>query len=146
MRITTFRAAAIAVAGFVFTQLHFVGVASTEEVTPSPPHVSPEPDKPSTHWPQRGYAELRPTLDEDDEIAVLEAIRVALTEVGDGSTYVWHRRHGRLSGMVQPTSSYKDRTGRVCRHIRLIMNAGTHTGRVEGVACRLNNGRWQLDG
>jgi surface antigen len=85
-------------------------------------------------------------LDENDEIAALEAIRVALTEVGDGATYVWHRRHGRLSGMVQPTGSFKDRAGRVCRHIRLFMAAGTHSGRVEGVACRLPDGRWQLDG
>ena len=66
----------------------------------------------------------RPThglLDENDEIAALEAIRVALTEVGDGGTYVWHREHGRLSGIVQPTASFKDPAGRVCRHIVLIM-------------------------
>ena len=29
---------------------------------------------------------------------------VALTEVGDGGTYVWYRQHGRLSGVVQQTS------------------------------------------
>src|SRR4029077_9318161 len=39
-----------------------------------------------------GNGEAR--LDEDDEIAALEAIRVALTEVGDGASYVWHRRYG----------------------------------------------------
>ena len=48
-------------------------------------------------------------LDEYDEIAALEAIRVALTEVGDGTTYVWHRQHGRLSGIVQPTSPSRTR-------------------------------------
>ncbi len=68
-------------------------------------------------------------LDENDEIAALEAIRVALTEVGDGGTYVWHRQHGRLSGIVQPTASFKDPAGRVCRHIVLIMTIGTATGK-----------------
>ena len=67
-------------------------------------------------------------LDESDEIAALEAIRVALTEVGDGGTYVWRRNHGRLSGIVQPTASFKDPGGRVCRHIVLTMTVGTATG------------------
>jgi surface antigen len=92
------------------------------------------------------FADATAGLDENDEIAALEAIRVALTEVGDGSTYVWHRTHGRLSGIVQPTVSFKDPAGRVCRHILLIMTVGTATGRAEGIACRLANGRWQLDG
>ena len=85
-------------------------------------------------------------LDEDDEIAALEAIRIALTEVGDGGSYVWRRTHGRLSGIVQPTASFKDPGGRVCRHIVLTMTVGTATGRAEGIACRLADGRWQLDG
>lgn len=85
-------------------------------------------------------------LDENDEIATLEAIRVALTEVADGNSYVWYRRHGRLSGIVQPTVSFKDPAGRVCRHILLILTVGAAIGRAEGNACRLGDGRWQLDG
>lgn len=85
-------------------------------------------------------------LDEDDEIAALEAIRVALTEVGDGSSYVWHRRSGQLSGLVQPTQSFKDPAGRVCRHLIVILSAGQRSGRFEGTACRLASGRWQLEG
>jgi len=92
------------------------------------------------------FAETEAHLDENDEIAALEAIRVALTEVGDGNSYVWYRRHGRLSGIVQPTVSFKDPAGRVCRHILLIMSVGAATGRAEGIACRLGDGRWQLDG
>jgi surface antigen len=85
-------------------------------------------------------------LDADDEIAALEAIRVALTEVGDGSSYVWHRRTGQLSGLVQPTQSFKDAAGRVCRQLIVILSAGQRSGRFEGTACRLTSGRWQLEG
>lgn len=85
-------------------------------------------------------------LDEADEIATLEAIRFALSEVADGSSYVWYREHGRLNGLVNPTSSFKDGKGRVCRHMVLIMSAGAQSRRIEGVACRDTNGRWLLEG
>ena len=107
---------------------------------------SPNPSKPPGVSAKPKFAETNAHLDENDEIAALEAIRVALTEVGDGGTYVWYRQHGRLSGIVQPTSSFKDPAGRVCRHILLIMTVGTAKGRAEGIACRLGDGRWQLDG
>jgi len=83
--------------------------------------------------------------DDSDEIAALEAVRIALTEVGDGGAYVWRRRHGRLSGVVMPTASFKD-GGRVCRHLRLLLTRGDRVGTAEGVACRLGDGRWQLGG
>jgi hypothetical protein len=85
-------------------------------------------------------------LNEEDEIAALEAIRVALSEVGDGASYVWHRRYGQLGGLVQPTHSFIDAHGRVCRRIIVILSAGTRSGRIEGTACRLAGGRWQLEG
>lgn len=120
-----------------------------------PPHLAsageanPANNAPSAHSVPREAPALRrgaPPLDESDEIAVLEAIRVALSEVSDGSTYVWHRWHGRLSGLVQPTASFKDVTGRVCRHIVLILSSAARTGKIEGIACRMDDGRWQLDG
>jgi len=87
-----------------------------------------------------------PSLGEEDEIAALEAIRVALTEVGDGTSYVWRRRYGRFGGLVQPTKSFKDGGGRVCRHIIVILTAPRRSARMEGTACRLASGRWQLGG
>ena len=87
-----------------------------------------------------------PKLDEKDEIAALERIQYALSEVGDGKTYVWRRWHGRLSGIVQPTASFKDGGGKVCRHLIVLMTSGTNTKKQEGIACRLPSGRWQLDG
>lgn len=85
-------------------------------------------------------------LDEKDEIAALERIQYALSEVGDGKTYVWRRWHGRLSGLVQPTGSFKDTSGKVCRHLIVLMTTGGTTKKQEGIACRLPSGRWQLDG
>ena len=87
-----------------------------------------------------------PQLDEKDEIAALERIQYALSEIGDGKTYVWRRWHGRLSGIVQPTGSFKDNGGKVCRHLIVLMTSGTNTKKQEGIACRLPSGRWQLDG
>jgi surface antigen len=66
--------------------------------------------------------------------------------VGDGSTFIWRRGNGRISGVVKPTSSFKDVSGRICRHIVLVLAAGPRTGKIEGIACRLSNGRWELDG
>lgn len=85
-------------------------------------------------------------LDEKDEIAALERIQYALAEVGDGKTYVWRRWHGKLSGLIQPTSSFKDPEGKVCRHLLVMMTTGLNTKRQEGIACRLPSGRWQLEG
>jgi len=85
-------------------------------------------------------------LDEKDEIAALERIQYALSEVSDGKTYVWRRWHGRLSGLVQPTTSFKGDDGRICRHLIVLMTTGSTTRKQEGIACRLPSGRWQLDG
>lgn len=67
---------------------------------------------------------VRPVFDITDEIATLEAVHFALSQIGDGSSYVWHRRNGRLSGIVHLTVSFKDTTGKVCRHIVLELSSG----------------------
>jgi hypothetical protein len=85
-------------------------------------------------------------LDVKDEIAALERIQFALSEVGDGTSYVWRRWHGQLAGVVHPTSSFKDPSGKVCRHLVVLLTTGKRTSKMEGVACRLPSGRWQLEG
>ncbi len=90
--------------------------------------------------------EVRSIFDAKDEAAALEAVHLALTEVGDGSTYVWYRRGGRLSGLVQPTQSFRDSIGRICRHIVVTLNDAARSRRIESIACRLDDGGWQLDG
>ena len=81
-----------------------------------------------------------------DKIAALESVQYALSEVGDGSSYVWHRDHGKLSGIVRPTASFKDATGKVCRHVVVMLSSGTLSKKTEAIACRLKTGIWQLDG
>jgi surface antigen len=90
--------------------------------------------------------DIRPVFDDRDEVAALEAVQLALTEVGDGSTYVWYRHGGRLSGLVQPTQSFRDAFGRVCRHIVVTLNDASRSKRTESIACRMSDGGWELDG
>lgn len=85
-------------------------------------------------------------LNDQDQIAALERLQYALSEVGDGATFVWRRWHGNLSATVRPTSSFKDTTGRVCRHVIVVLASDQRSKRVEGIACRLPDGRWQLEG
>jgi surface antigen len=119
-----------------------------EEIRPAQPApcTCSTPEQTPKATPRPKLADHSRDLDAGDEIATLEAIRVALSEVGDGATFVWHRNNGRLSGIVRPTASFKDASGRVCRHIVLVLTAGLRTARAEGVACRSDDGRWQLEG
>jgi hypothetical protein len=121
--------------------------AQAAEIAPAekPPCTCPGQDTPKREARPK-FADLQASLDEGDEIAALEAIRIALTEIGDGATFVWRRANGRISGVVKPTSSFKAVDGKICRHIVIVLAAGTRTGKIEGVACRLGNGRWELDG
>ena len=107
--------------------------------------LSPEPDvtRPS---PRPRFADVRPGTASGEHTTALEAVHVALTEVGDGSAYVWHHGQGALSGIVTPTASFRDPAGNVCRHIVVEMTRGSYSRRIEGVACRLEGGRWQLEG
>jgi hypothetical protein len=116
--------------------------AAPAPVTPGA--TTPDTNKPA---PRPRYADaIIPPLDFSDEAAALEAVHLALSELGDGASYVWHRRGGRLSGIINPTTSFKDREGRVCRHLVMTLSAGPHTARTEGVACRMADRSWRLEG
>lgn len=84
-------------------------------------------------------------LDQSDEYAALESVQFALTEVADGSSYIWHRGHGNLSGIVKPVASFKDAHGSVCRHAVVVLSGAETTKRTEIVACRLPTGIWQVE-
>lgn len=124
----------------------FPGFAHAQRVSIPQPSASSEQGLPPLDLDVRVLPRDSFRLSEADEIATLDAIRLALSEVADGSTYVWYRHHGRLNGLVTPTASFKDRQDRVCRHVQLILSAGSQTGRIEGIACRNDTGRWLLEG
>jgi surface antigen len=98
------------------------------------------------------YADLKTApddgrpLDAGDEMAALSSVQHALSATADGATYIWHRNNGRLSGLVKPTSSFKNVNGSICRHVVVMMTTGNKTRKAEGVACRDANGVWTLEG
>lgn len=135
----------VAATTFVAVPLLPPHLAQAEEPDPAPESCNCPGDKGKAST-SRKRAHLGPDLDESDEIAALEGLHLALSEVGDGSVYVWHHRGGRLTGIVRPTASFKDAAGKVCRHVVVELTTAAVTKATEGIACRLANGRWQFDG
>lgn len=87
----------------------------------------------------------KPHLGEMDRIAALRAFQTALTEVGDGTNYVWYRSRSRLSGVIRPIRSFADASGRICRELKVTLHAGRFYSRsMDGTACRQNDGSWSL--
>lgn len=81
-----------------------------------------------------------------DLAATLESVQYALSSVGDGGTYVWRRHGGAVSGVVQPTRSFRNAKGSLCRYLHLLVTRKGKTAKAEGIACRLADGRWNLEG
>lgn len=85
-------------------------------------------------------------LDDNDELAALASVNLALNGVADGQAYVWARANGRLSGLVRPVSSFRNDEGQICRHLIVLLTTGLSTKKTEGTACRLQGGRWEIGG
>jgi hypothetical protein len=135
------------------TMLTAFVLAVTVFVTPNfalaeQPHaLRPACDCPKTRKSsQQKFADIHGPLDDSDELAALASVQMGLSQAGDGTTFVWRRGNGRLSGTVSPTSSFRNRDGAICRHLIVLLTTGFKTKKTEGIACRLPNGRWQLDG
>lgn len=90
------------------------------------------------------FAMLRLQLDADDEVATLQAVQFALDEVGDGSSYVWHRTRGPLRGIVRPLQSFRAADGGICRHVSVSLSLGGTTREARGTACRGSERKWLL--
>ena len=95
---------------------------------------------------QPGLVELKAKLDQSDRVAALQALDLALSELGDGATLVWQRPERGLVGRIKPVSAFRDDQGRVCRHVVYSLALGTYQRQIEGVACRESNGSWSLSG
>ncbi len=93
-----------------------------------------------------GLSELKARLDRSDRVAAVQALELALSELGDGVTLVWQRPERRLVGRIKPVSAFRDDHGRVCRHVLYSLTLGTYPRQIEGVACREPDGSWSLSG
>src|SRR5262249_1887159 len=77
--------------------LHAPLAAQEQRPAQQPPACScsaPEQAPPAAPRP-RFADHSQEFLDDSDEVAAMDAIGVALREVGDGASYVWHRNNGR---------------------------------------------------
>jgi surface antigen len=95
---------------------------------------------------QAGLSDLKARLDRSDRVAALQALELALSELGDGVTLVWQRPERGLVGRIKPVSAFRDDKGRVCRHVLYSLALGTYQRQIEGVACREPDGSWSLSG
>jgi len=90
--------------------------------------------------------ELKTNLSRSDRIVALQALKMALTELGDGATLVWRRPASQLTGRVKPVSAFRDGTGRICRTVIYALARGAKQKQIEGIACREADGRWTIIG
>ena len=99
----------------------------------------------TSHTPQ-GLTELKSSLDHSDRMVALQALQMALTELGDGVTLVWRRPVSQLVGRIRPVSAFRDDQGRVCRKVVYSIDQGGQQTRIEGAACRKADGSWAIQG
>lgn len=93
-----------------------------------------------------GFTELKSGLDRSDRKVALQALQMALNELGDGVTLVWRRPITQLTGRIKPVSAFRDDRGRVCRSIVYSLARDGQTKEIESVACREQDGRWAIAG
>lgn len=94
----------------------------------------------------QGLNILKSSLDQSDRVVALQALQMALTELGDGVTLVWRRPASQLAGRIKPVSAFRDDQGRICRHVLYSLALGTREKKIEGVACREEDGHWAIAG
>lgn len=119
-------------------------VAEAQETTSLPPAFAAPHGLRPAHAPI--VPEMKAALEPGDEIAVLDAVEIALTQAGDGATYVWRHDNGRLNGAIRVTHTFRDNRGRICRHLEMMLASGTYMRKREGAACRAADGAWVLEG
>lgn len=114
---------------------------------PAPPRTAPTVQETEAPTERRTtVADLKARLDETDLVAALQALHIALSQLGDGATYVWGRRSRSLMGIIKPTAAFVDDQGRVCRHLVYTLSLGGYSKTIEGIACRQIEGLWTLSG
>jgi len=93
-----------------------------------------------------GFQDLKGSLDRSDRSVALQALHMALNELGDGVTLAWRRPSSRLSGRIKPVAAFRDDHGRICRQVVYSLARGDREQEAEAVACRGKDGRWAIAG
>lgn len=142
----TFRRATLLPVATVFLATAALGLAA------APAHAAPEhggigeittPPIPLEN-PVRPQAGMRSKLGYSDKMLALRALHLALSQVPDGGTFVWHKKSRSLKGVIRPSKAFRNAEGEVCRHVIYALELGRIMKQVEGIACRQDDGRWQL--
>jgi len=94
--------------------------------------------------PIRQLAYLRSKLNYKDHAVAMRALHLALSQVPDGGSFVWQKKKHSLKGTIKPSKAFRNAQGRVCRHVIYALALGRYTRQIEGIACRGEDGRWQL--
>jgi len=139
----------VAVAGMMLALLVLLGPNeghAADDLLTTGPACSCPPTARGPGVAESMSAEATSRLDENDEIAALSSVQIGLSRMDDGTPFVWRRGNGRLSGIVRPTKSFRSASGSLCRHVIVLLTTGYRTRTAEGVACRLEGGRWRLEG
>ena len=82
----------------------------------------------------------------NDQSAVNSGLSFALNHVPDRHAVVWVNRDSRLSGKIVPLKTYRTSYGQVCREYASLSLTSSGTQQNFGMACRQENGGWQLAG
>ena len=78
------------------------------------------------------FAELRARLDGTDRAAALNALQVAITELGDGATLIWKRPSRELTGVIKPVSAFRDGEVEAGERRLRVLETELHRARPEG--------------
>ena len=62
----------------------------------------------------------------------MNALEVALNELGDGAALVWKRQKG-LAGVIKPVAAFRDDQGRVCRHLIYSLSFGNYAAKLRAL-------------
>lgn len=137
---------------FLIGDTSFAGPLGSSPITNEAAATAPAERQPPASRPplRNSFTDHRPSarrqLDDNDALAALESLHFALSEVADGSSYVWHRSHGGLSGVVQIAASFRGPDDRICRRAVVVFTSGSDSERTETIACREASGVWKIEG
>ena len=119
-----------------------------ESATASPANLKRDTSTATPPAPQanpiRQFAQLRAQLGHGDRVIAMRALHLALSQVPDGGAFVWRKKSRSLKGVIKPSKPFRNDGGQICRHVIYALALGRYVKQIEGIACRRDDGRWQL--